>query len=105
MTESQREVEKDHKNEEICRISTIYCRQAASGNAIVNVTNNAGCDYQLQSFTYVGAPSDYKVIENGEIVPGASIFGAIVVSADTAVTVTVNGAETAVNIPNGGVVF
>ena len=79
--------------------------QAASGNAIVNVTNNAGCDYQLQSFTYAGAPTDYKVIENGEIVPGASIFGAIVISADTAVTVTVNGAETSINIPNGGVVF
>ena len=76
---------------------------AATGNAIINVTNNAGCEYQLQSFTYVGAPSDYQVIENGEIVPGASIFGAIVTDAN--VTVTVNGAVTQINIPNGGKVF
>ena len=77
---------------------------AATGNAIVNVTNNAGCEYQLQSFTYTnGAPSDYQVIENGEIVPGASIFGAIVTDAN--VTVTVNGAVTQINIPNGGKTF
>ena len=76
---------------------------AATGNAIVNVTNNAGCEYQLQSFTYAGEPTDYKVIENGEIVPGASIFGAIVTDAN--VTVTVNGAVTQINIPNGGKTF
>ena len=77
---------------------------AATGNAIVNVTNNAGCEYQLQSFVYAnGAPSDYQVIENGEIVPGASIFGAIVTDAN--VTVTVNGAVTQINIPNGGKTF
>ena len=78
--------------------------EAVSGNAIVNVTNNAGCEYQLQSFVYAnGAPSDYQVIENGEIVPGASIFGAIVTDAN--VTVTVNGAVTQINIPNGGKTF
>ncbi len=76
-----------------------------SGNAIVNVTNNTSYDYELQSFTYAGAPTDYKVIENGEIVPGASIFGAIVISADTPVSVVVNGTATSINIPNGGVVF
>ena len=76
---------------------------AATGNATVKVTNNAGCEYQLQSFTYVGAPSDYQVIENGEIVPGASIFGAIVTDAN--VIVTVNGAVTQINIPNGGKTF
>ena len=80
--------------------------EPVSGNGIVNVTNNSGYDYQLQSFTYAnGAPSDYQVIENGEIVPGASIFGAIVISADTPVTVTVNGAATSINIPHGGKVF
>jgi hypothetical protein len=53
--------------------------------------------------TFAGAPSDYQVIENGEIVPGASIFGAIVTDAN--VTVTVNGAVTQINIPNGGKTF
>lgn len=76
-----------------------------SGNGIVKVTNNTSYEYQLQSFTYAGAPADYKVIENGEIVPGASIFGAIVISAETPVTVEVNGVATSINIPNGGLVF
>ena len=57
------------------------------------------------SFHDAGAPTDYKVIENGEIEPGASIFGAIVISAETPVTVVVNGTPTSVNIPAGGVVF
>ncbi len=78
---------------------------AASGNAIIKVNNNTDYAFQLQSFTYEGAPKDYVVIENGEIVPGASIFGAIVISADTPVDVVVNGAPTAINIPNGGNVF
>ena len=78
---------------------------AATGNATVNVTNNTDYTYEIQSFTYAGAPSDYQVVTNGEIVPGASIFGAIVISADTPVVVVVNGAETAINIPNGAVVF
>lgn len=78
---------------------------AATGNATVNVTNNTNYTYELQSFTYAGAPSDYQVVTNGEIVPGASIFGAIVISADTPVVVVVNGAETTINIPNGGVIF
>ena len=76
-----------------------------SGNGIVNVTNNTEYEYQVQSFTYAGAPTDYKVIENGEIEPGASIFGAIVVSVDTPVAVVVNGTPTSVNIPAGNVVF
>ena len=78
---------------------------AATGNATVNVTNNTNYTYELQSFTYAGAPSDYQVVTNGGIVPGASIFGAIVISADTPVVVVVNGAETTINIPNGGVIF
>ena len=73
--------------------------------AKVNVTNNTDVAYEVQSFTYAGAPTDYKVIENGEIEPGASIFGAIVVSAETPVSVVVNGTATSVNIPAGGVVF
>ena len=79
---------------------------ATTGNGIVNVTNNTGYDYQLQSFTYAnGAPPDYKIIENGEIEPGASIFGAIVISADTPVVVIVNGTATTINIPANGVIF
>ncbi|MBE5952437.1 MAG: hypothetical protein E7260_12800 [Lachnospiraceae bacterium] len=76
-----------------------------SGNGIVTVTNNTNYEYQVQSFTYAGAPTDYKVIENGEIEPGASIFGAIVISVDTPVSVVVNGTPTSVNIPANGVVF
>ena len=79
--------------------------EAVSGNGIVTVTNNTTYEYQLQSFTYAGAPTDYKVIENGEIVPGDSIFGAIVVSVETPVSVVVNGAPTQINIPAGDVVF
>ena len=73
---------------------------------IVTVTNNTTYTYELQSFDYVnGAPANYQVITNGEIVPGASVFGAIVISADTPVSVVVNGAATSVNIPANGVVF
>ena len=72
---------------------------------VVTVDNKTTYTYEIQSFTYAGAPSDYQVVTNGEIVPGASIFGAIVISADTPVVVVVNGAETAINIPNGAVVF
>ena len=73
---------------------------------VVTVTNNTSYDYQLQSFDYVnGAPANYQVITNGEIVPGASVFGAIVISADTPVSVVVNGTATTVNIPANGVVF
>ena len=78
---------------------------ATTGKGIVTVTNNTSYDYQIQSFTYAGAPTDYKVVENGEIEPGASIFGAIVISAETPVTVVVNGTPTSVNIPANGVVF
>ena len=78
---------------------------SASTNGIVTVTNNSNISYQLQSFTYAGAPTDYKVITNGEIVPGAAVYGAIVVDSSKDVTVTVNGAETVINIPNGGTTF
>jgi len=79
---------------------------APAGNGIVTVTNNTEYAYELQIFTYAnGAPTDYKVIENGEIEPGDSIFGAIVVSAETPVSVSVNGAATQINIPANGVVF
>ena len=78
---------------------------ATSGKGIVIVTNNTSYEYQLQSFTYAGTPTDYKVIENGEIEPGAAIFGAIVISADTPVVVIVNGTPTTINIPANGVVF
>ena len=79
--------------------------EVPSGNAIVNVTNNSGFEYQLQSFIYAGAPTDYKVIENGEIEPGAAVFGAIVIDSSKEATVTVNGAEPSVVIPAGGVTF
>ena len=79
---------------------------AAAGNGIVKVTNNTSYAYEVQSFTYAnGAPTDYKKIENGEIVPGESIFGAIVISAETPVSVVVNGAATQINIPANGVIF
>ena len=79
---------------------------APAGNGIVTVTNNTSYEYQVQSFTYAnGAPTDYKVVDNGEIVPGDSIFGAIVISAETPVSVVVNGAATQINIPANGVVF
>lgn len=96
-----------------------YCFNVAPGNntievlfketdptvGVVTVDNKTSYEYQLQSFIYAGAPSDYKVIENGQIEPGASIFGAIVISADTPVTVLVNGVATSVNIPANGVIF
>ena len=72
---------------------------------IVTVTNNTSYEYEVQSFTYAGAPSNYQTITNGEIEPGASIFGAIVISADSPVTVVVNGAATTVNIPAGNIVY
>ena len=79
---------------------------ATTGNGIVTVENKTSYEYEVQSFTYAnGAPTDYQVITNGEIAPGASIFGAIVVSAETPVSVVVNGAATSINIPANGVVF
>ena len=75
-------------------------------NGIVKVDNKTTFDYQVQSFTYgATGPSDYQVVENGEIVPGASIFGAIVIDSTKEVTVTVNGAATGINIPANGVTF
>ena len=76
-----------------------------AGNAIVTVTNNTSYEYEVQSFTYAGAPSNYQVVTDGVIVPGDSIWGAIVISASTPVTVVVNGAATQINIPANGVVF
>ena len=92
-----------------------YCYAVAPGNntievlfketdptaGVVSVTNNTAYAYELQSFTYAGAPSDYKVITDGIIEPGAAIFGAIVIDSTNVVTVTVNGLETSVNIPAG----
>ncbi len=40
-------------------------------DAVISITNNAGVEYQLQSFTYAGAPSNYQVIINGVITPAA----------------------------------
>lgn len=74
-------------------------------DAVINITNNTTVEYQLQSFTYAGAPSNYQVITNGVITPGDAIWGAIVVSADHEVVVKVNGTETSINIPANGVVF
>ncbi|MBO5930633.1 MAG: hypothetical protein J6Q70_00165 [Clostridia bacterium] len=75
-------------------------------NGVVTVTNNTSYDYTLQSFDFVnGTPTNYQVITNGEIVPGAPVFGAIVISADTPVSVVVNGTATNVNIPANGVIF
>ena len=77
-----------------------------NATGVVNVTNNTSYTYQVQSFTYgATGPVDYKVVENGKIEPGASIFGAIVISADTPVTVVVNGTATTINIPANGNVF
>ena len=77
---------------------------AITGEAVlkakVNVTNESNIAYKLQSFVYgETGPSNYQDITNGEIVPGAAIFGAIVVAANTPVVVTVNGVATTVNIP------
>ena len=92
-------------NGDTVQIKDVLLGADSHDNGIVTVTNNTSYEYQLQSFTYAGAPTDYKVIENGEIEPGASIFGAIVISAETPVTVVVNGTPTSVNIPANGVVF
>ena len=83
----------------------VMFKEAAPTGGVVTVDNQTSYEYQLQSFTYAGAPTDYKVIENGEIEPGAAIYGAIVISTDTPVVVVVNGAETVINIPAGGVTF
>ena len=81
-------------------------QEEASTNGVVNVTNASNVAYELQSFTYgATGPENYQVITNNEIVPGNSIFGAIVVDSATVVTVTVNGAATAINIPANGKTF
>ena len=72
---------------------------------IVTVTNNTSYEYEVQSFTYAGAPTNYQTVTNGEIEPGAAIYGAIVISVDTPVTVVVNGVATTVNIPSGNIVY
>ena len=81
-------------------------QEEASTNGVVNVTNASNVAYELQSFTYGDTgPENYQVITNNEIVPGNSIFGAIVVDSATLVTVTVNGAATTINIPANGKTF
>ena len=73
---------------------------------IVTVTNNTSYEYEVQSFTYgANGPENYQVVENGEIEPGAAIYGAIVISVDTPVTVVVNGSATYINIPAGNIVY
>ena len=72
---------------------------------IVTVTNNTSYEYEVQSFTYAGAPTNYQPVTNGEIEPGAAIYGAIVISVDTPVTVVVNGSETQINIPAGPITY
>ena len=72
---------------------------------IVTVTNNTSYEYEVQSFTYAGAPTNYQTVTNGEIEPGAAIYGAIVISVDTPVTVVVNGSATQINIPAGNIVY
>ena len=72
---------------------------------IVTVTNNTSYEYEVQSFTYAGAPTNYQTITNGEIEPGAAIYGAIVIDSTKEVTVTVNGVETAINIPAGPITY
>ena len=80
--------------------------QAVEGNATVNVTNNAGCDYQLQSFNLVGgAPDAFVNVENGVIEPGQNVWGAIVVAGDASVSVTVNGNAPGLTLPNGGKIY
>ena len=79
---------------------------AVEGNAIVNVTNNAGCEYKLQTFNLVGgAPDAFVDVENGEIVPGQNVWGAIVVAGDATVSVTVNGNAPGLTLPNGGKIY
>ena len=73
---------------------------------MINITNTANVQYELQSFYYGDTgPSDYQVITNNIIIPGQKIFGAIVVSSSTLVVVTVNGTPTTINIPSGDVIF
>ena len=83
----------------------VMFKEAEATVGVVTVDNQTSYEFQLQSFTYAGAPTDYKVIEDGQIEPGAAIFGAIVISSDTPVVVVVNGAATTVNISAGGVTF
>ena len=81
-------------------------KDATPTNGVVTVTNDSNITYKLQSFTYGAAgATDYKDITDGQIIPGASIFGAIVVDSSTEVTVTVNGTATTVNIPAGNVTY
>jgi hypothetical protein len=74
-------------------------------NGIVTVTNNTDYAYELQSFIYAGAPSNYQVITDGIIVPGNAVYGAIVIDSSIEVTVTINGAEPFPTIPANGVTF
>ena len=75
-------------------------------NGVVTVDNKTSYNYQLQSFTYdANGAHDYVVIENNEIIPGAAIFGAIVIDSSKEVVVYVNGVATTVNIPAGPTTF
>ena len=80
--------------------------ELTQNNGVVTVTNNTNVEYKLQSFTYGAAgATDYIDITDGKIVPGASIFGAIVVTGATPVQVVVNGTPTSINIPAGNITY
>ena len=84
----------------------VLFKESVPTDGVVTVDNKTSYDYQLQSFTYgASGPSDYQVITDGIIVPGASIFGAIVIDSTKEVTVYVNGVATNVNIPAGPSTF
>ncbi len=87
-------------------VVTFKASQPVDPTATINVTNSSNVEYQLQSFVYgQNGPSNYQVITDGKITSGQTIWGAIVVSSSTSVTVTVNGTVTNVNIPNGQNIF
>lgn len=76
------------------------------GNATIVVTNDSNIEYKVQWFELVnGAPAGFNDVTNGEIVPGASVWGTIVVSNDTKVSVTVNGAASSFNLPQATVTY
>ena len=72
----------------------VLFKETEPTNANVTVTNNTTASYTLKSFTYSnGAPSDYLDVVDGVIVPGAAIYGAVVVDSTVEVAITVNGSD------------
>ena len=69
-------------------------KESVPTNANVTVTNNTTASYTLKSFTFTnGSPSDYLDVVDGVIVPGAAIYGAVVVDSTVEVAITVNGSD------------